>query len=332
LATAISKYYFYLRKENQSKKYATLKESLINVVNQKQALNDTILKRCNESMTTLLTVINEMDEEVKSPNWQDIRQTIITKVVLPNARKLSDSKKWFKRYMATQCFNLGKEEGDDSYISQLIKDKVLLVSLNAAEVAVKNPSDELIQSIISTYSQARKIQNATFAKILSNSESNMTPLILNRIIKAEDPYERVFCYRVLSDLPPQKEISPFASSDVHDPNMNLQIATMHYLAHNNAENIENILIENLDNDKWQVRAAAVKLLGQLKSTKSINLISTKLKDSEWWVRINAAQALAELGNKGLAVLKSFDKDSDFFASETAAHVLSSINIKSEKNE
>ena len=85
--------------------------------------------------------------------------------------------------------------------------------------------------------------------------------------------------------------------------------------------------EYLDDEQWQVRAAAAKSLGMIKDYSALQALGKKLSDKEWWVRIRAAEALGELGDEGAQILKDQSMEKDKYAYEAASQVLLSDKFK-----
>ncbi len=82
-----------------------------------------------------------------------------------------------------------------------------------------------------------------------------------------------------------------------------------------------IIMSSLRDEDWRVRAAAAKN-AEVCSDEIIGALEAVLQDKNYYVRINAAQALTKLGDKGMAVLKRLTTSDDNFARDTAHYVLS----------
>ena len=76
----------------------------------------------------------------------------------------------------------------------------------------------------------------------------------------------------------------------------------------------------LDED-WRVRAVAAKN-AEVCSDEIVGALEPALKDKNYFVRINAAQALSKLGEKGAAVLRRLTTSDDNFARDMAHYMLS----------
>lgn len=64
-----------------------------------------------------------------------------------------------------------------------------------------------------------------------------------------------------------------------------------------------VVQEALSDLRWQIRAVAARAAGQIGLEQCINGLNFLLDDRNWWVRFRAAEALWRLGGNGIAVLK-----------------------------
>jgi HEAT repeat protein len=82
-----------------------------------------------------------------------------------------------------------------------------------------------------------------------------------------------------------------------------------------------IIISALRDEDWRVRAVAAKN-AEVCSEMVVDALASVLKDRNYYVRINAAQALSMLGERGLAVLTRYTSSDDHFARDMAHYMLS----------
>lgn len=82
------------------------------------------------------------------------------------------------------------------------------------------------------------------------------------------------------------------------------------------------LVAALDpSERWPVRAQAAKSLGALGAAEALAPLEACLSDRAWWVRANAARALRELGEPGLAALRRAVDHEDRYAADRAREQL-----------
>ena len=82
-----------------------------------------------------------------------------------------------------------------------------------------------------------------------------------------------------------------------------------------------IIVSALLDEDWRVRAVAAKN-AEVCSDKIIEALESVLRDKNYFVRINAAQALLKSGEKGMAVLTRLTTSDDNFARDMAHYMLS----------
>lgn len=91
------------------------------------------------------------------------------------------------------------------------------------------------------------------------------------------------------------------------------------------EELEQILTK-LHDKEWEVRAVAAKALGQLQQDYAIPALARSLSDEAWWVRHNAAHALAVFGRRGAEELKAQKLNPDRFARDIAQQVIEELHL------
>jgi hypothetical protein len=323
IAYFLRAYYAY-KKRLQNKKRAEIEELLVKMSAQPSLVfSDKAIKLLQDYVPIDLELIPKLDQRQDLLYWENIKNQLVHKVLTPRAQKMASSKHWLDRYYAVMSFQYDLDIRNQPYLLPLIKDKIFLVSINAAKVALHAPNKESINTIIDTYAKGRKMQQATFSEILAKNETNsdIVPLVCDRLEHEKDPYVKTFCYRLLERLPDNKELSRAYQEDVKSDNRDLKIAALEYLSYYPSQETMPLIRQALNDPSWEVRTVAAKLLGKLQDTQSIPEIAELLNDQEWWVRGNAANALYNMGEEGIEVLKAQSSDTDPLAYETSQYVL-----------
>jgi HEAT repeat protein len=88
-----------------------------------------------------------------------------------------------------------------------------------------------------------------------------------------------------------------------------------------SELVADALILALHDDHPPVRMQAAKSLGLLRCTRAVQELQHAMSDRSWWVRNNAAAALAQCGDAGLAALEHVARGPDRFAGQRAREQL-----------
>jgi HEAT repeat protein len=71
---------------------------------------------------------------------------------------------------------------------------------------------------------------------------------------------------------------------------------------------------------------AAKALGKLGRSEAVSPLTDSLKDREWWVRINAAEGLRSMGDRGIAALVGAIDTEDRYARHAAVATLEGAGV------
>ena len=82
-----------------------------------------------------------------------------------------------------------------------------------------------------------------------------------------------------------------------------------------------VCLAAMDDPEWPVRALAASSLGRLRDARAIPRLARALGDPAYWVRHHAAEAMAELGEPGAAVLRGALDDINPFVRDMASQTL-----------
>lgn len=268
------------------------------------------------------------------PLSHDFHREFSQSILIPKARQLSQSHRWVNQRIAVACYQYaGNEIQDEDILIKLVQSKVLIVCISAGRIIFQNPTQRTMQSLISILSNSRKLYQDLFLQILPTVEginkATLTAYFVDRLEKDHNVYVRCLCYRIAKKLDPVESLLKQIQTDILSKNLELAIGALNYLSCiPNKKSIH--LIENATHDaRFEVRAVAVTLLGECKALSAIPTLESKLRDSAWWVRINAANALMTLGVKGIVVLRRQKPEVDKFAYETSQKVLLTLGDSNE---
>ena len=295
---------------------------LMACIEKKSDFNQTLFRRYQQYTALIIAIIHQLDPVIKTAAWADIRREIVDHIVLPKARVLATSRSWSKRYLACQAFGLGLENQDENTIKMLINDAIPLVAIHAATLATQLHSQTLLDDVIDAFAKNRRVQQALYTQILAHADVTLVPLIKNRLLREKNPYIRAFCYRTLTSLPDVKDEVNTVKDDLNSINIDLKLAALDYLHRHDPHSARDTCLNFLTNSPWEVRAKSAKLLGEMGSPSVATELEKCLHDEEWWVRINAAEALSHLGEEGILILKKQDPKVDRYAYDVAEQVLS----------
>lgn len=308
------------------KKRQLLKTILDIHLNEQQPLTPKAAGVLKKSLPLTIEILNTWNraDNYEQQRIHAVSLQLLNAVLLPAARAYTLSRNWFKRFLAAQSYSFGFEDQDEVMLLRLLEDPTMLVSINAAMVGTKSGSEALVNAMLTFFSKVRRLQQSVFADIVARSNREIAPIIVRRLETEPDIWARIFCYRLLAKLP-ACTLSPPVQIDFETDNTDLKIAVLHFIKHHPEDDNSVIVYKACESPQWEVRASGAQIAGFIPGEKSLYWLARLITDSNWWVRINAARALAGLGKPGIAVLKSQSPENDRFAFETAETILKTLD-------
>ena len=250
-------------------------------------------------------------------------------MILPNARRYARSRVWTWRYLACQSFELTLKTEDQKIIRELVQDPVLIISIHAALIALNYDSQSLVDQVIDVFANNRHIQQSLYAQLVTHPHPNFPKRVFERLNLEQDAYIKAFCYRLLTASTQGFKQSHQALLDAKAPLLELRIAALTYLATKEPDGAQDLLLSNLNDEHWEVRAISVKLLGTIGKPNNISALESGLNDPAWWVRLSTAEALLKLGPKGQAILDEQSNKKDKFSYDTAQSAIKKVRSADE---
>jgi hypothetical protein len=209
----------------------------------------------------------------------------------------------------------------------LLHDAEPLVALNAAVTIFQSPTQDLIDMIIDIFSQSRRSQYELLNMMTSHAALEVVDFIQHRLTQEKDSYKRVFCYRLLRQLPKVEMVMPFVELDLNSHHIDLSLAAISYISYIELKDFKQLLIHGLNSPYWEVRARCAKVVGYTKDKKLIPYLEPLLRDDVWWVRFRAAESLSFMGKTGMDVLRAQNININKFAFEIAQQQIESYQLK-----
>ncbi|MCX7117746.1 MAG: HEAT repeat domain-containing protein [Legionellales bacterium] len=318
------KTYVYYHEAYLKKIGLRLHDYLIDCVLHEKDFDLKIMMQYKRYIILFITVLSALDKILKTDEWVRIRHQIMDFIVHPRIRKFATSRVWRKRLFACVVYESSYVSSDEHVIKALINDKIPLVAIHAVMVALQNPTQALMDTTIDVFSNSRRVQQALYTQVISHARVEVIPLIEDRLMREHNPYVKSFCYRILTAMPYVLIPVQTADDDLISANIDLELSVMAFWF----KHFPAIFLKRchgfLHDPRWEIRARAVKLLGEFGDSSYAEDLGESLKDESWWVRINAATALGALGRAGSVVLRRQNPRVDQFAYDVATQVLSTL--------
>ena len=211
-------------------------------------------------------VFNRLEKQAKFSSNQ-IVQNIMISLFLPSINKDIASNYWPSRnnvalnYQLKSKYFKNMSSTEELFLIQLVADPVPLVSINAAIAICYSPTQKTMDSLIDIFSQQRRAQYDLLTEVLNASALKVIPLITQRLNHEKNIYMRVFCYRMLRQLPKIDIDLANLESDINSKNIDLSLAALSYISYAQTHDYKDHLIKGLHSDFWEVRARVAKLIG-----------------------------------------------------------------------
>lgn len=137
------------------------------------------------------------------------------------------------------------------------------------------------------------------------SENGATLAVL---MEDPDPAVVVLAVDAVARVP-----SPFAMQRIallakNHPSVDVRATAIRSIGLVADKSYESSVIDALSDSAWQVKGQAAIAVGRLRITDAIPHLSEMVRDTNWWVQLRSAQALARLGDNGLRVLEELRGD------------------------
>jgi HEAT repeats len=260
-------------------------------------------------------------------------EKIVSNLFLPFLKQDAFESIWTQRNRAAKVLQLKNKyfkslsPQEEKILIKLLNDDVPLVAVNAAEAIFFAPTQQMLDQFIDVFSNYRRSQYDLLGGILKQAAFSLIPMILHRLSQEKNANIRVFCYRMLRELPKLEVSVPFISKDLDSENIDLNLASLSYVTYLKKNNYKEHLIKALNSPFWEVRARAAKLIGYTKDEDLVKFLEPFLKDKVWWVRFRAAEALSHLGHLGLSALKAQKLNIDQFAFEISKQQIELFQLR-----
>lgn len=317
----ILKIYMHFQNKDTDQVYEQINQLLVDAMSKSRELTAKEIKFLLRNITETVRSYEYIKTSyyVEMYPFVDVEKQLIQEVFKKTIRSLATSWKTYNRYFAAKILNFYYTPENDALVEKLIKDKTSIVSVNAAQVGFKYLSDNLIYRAIDYFATYRRLRQTVLSGLLSPYLAQSEGVVVQKIQLDKKPYTKAFCYRLLLNTPATLDIADCVKKDLQSKVIELRVSALNYAGHNRYA--QHLVLPYLEDEFWQVRAAAAKIMGVLQEKAALPGLTKLLGDPEWWVRVRSAEALNEIKPEGVAILKEQSPEKDKYAYEVATQVL-----------
>ena len=236
--------------------------------------------------------------------------------LLERARASCASRRWWKRLRGARAHTL--LGGGEDAMPPLLTDPVPEVRAQAAEWAAEHPGELVIRRLLDLLDDDEQIARFTVEDSLIRLGGAVSPALATYLMS--DRPGIVPALRVARFGPDPRYLpGALRASRSTDTVAREQGALL--LGAIGGQDVAARLLEMTADDQYQVRAAAVKALGQMGHWPAASTIARCLRDQAWDVRRASGLALRALGAPGTLFLRKALDSEDRFAADMARYVL-----------
>ena len=214
-------------------------------------------------------------------------------------------------------------------LRRLLSDEVLSVRFAAAEALARLGCRECVVEILRSIDVRGEVSQRRAAEvilILGPAASGQILSILGD--QGVSANTLAIAIRVVGSLRLREAVGPLLTLLSH-PDPNIRLNAVRALASIGDSSAMGSIASLANDDSWEVRSAVMQGLGRLGLNAPVPVLLRGLSDGEWWVRFNAARALHELGEPGIAALtEASELLTDPFGRDISLQVLQQHGIVS----
>jgi len=244
-------------------------------------------------------------------------------LVQQEIRRLSHSWNRFKRQRAaTYLPYIANRQAIIPPLLHALEDKVFMVRFSAALSLAKIKAIEAVIPILEHLSAPALWPAERTVEIIHEIGGDAVPTLLHYLAQpvAKDGCKG-FAISALGLLRARQAIPLILIHLSDNPDKEIRIQSAKALGNIGGPEAVAPLCASMHDSEWEVRALSATSLGLLKADRAVSALAGALGDPFWWVRYNSADALAELGQKGVAALENALTHEDRFAAEVSRLVL-----------
>lgn len=268
----------------------------------------------------LLSTSESFDYRFNGESWKKLKKNISENYLLPVARKKFNSFSWVKRNFAARCFALNPLKEDEGILLKLINDPVFLVRSVAAIALARLEHRKGIIDIIRQMSLEKGYAHYFYRDLLLGCSDKVFMWIKEIAEEDQNPLIHLACLELLSNKF-IGTIPNYLRADSDSKDANTRLAAVKIIARNPQKDSEDLLIKSLNDPDPEIRKEAITGLQYFPSKETFTELENALKDSVWIVRLQAAQILKKMGQKGIDILKNQDQSIDKNAYDAAQTIL-----------
>ncbi|RKX97281.1 MAG: hypothetical protein DRP54_09260 [Spirochaetes bacterium] len=274
-----------------------------------------------EALTTAIS-------QIKGSKWEKLKQAShelsITTELEASTNRLAAS----RRIHACHLLGLLVTERSVEVLIKRLHDRRAEV-VSASIIAIGEIGNlEGLKYLLKIYKAASATHAWLIASVISRFPTRDIYSEIEKLLSGGTlpPDKAILLIKVLASFHLDESLNLLINLYKNSPNIDVRIAALSALGKINDLTSVKLIFEALHNERWEIRAIACNLIGEMGLKGASYRLLPLLQDKNWWVRRNAAYALVNLGKIGIHTLLNFLETSDRYARDIIAHALEESGI------
>lgn len=318
IAIFLIKYYSDRKKRMEQERKDILSQHIMEALQNKK---EPTLPKEQLKFKSLIETLENFDRRFSGSEWEEVKDKIIDWYLLDNAHAAVESSSWVMRQLAARCFLLSPKKATKEELSNLLDDQKFLVRVVAANAIVKSPNRELVENVVKKMATETSLSRFSYRDALINADGEKFQWIEEMAEKEKDPNIAALCLDILSTRTTHN-LFPLAKNNIYSKDKQCKLESIKILKNLPSKETSDLLMHSLTDNDWEIRAEGVKALAEQHATGTAHQIYNLLSDNVWFVRLQAALALKKFDQHGMMMLSSINQISNPKAYEIAQYVLS----------
>jgi len=128
------------------------------------------------------------------------------------------------------------------------------------------------------------------------------------LIDDKDPAVAVLAIDALARMPSPAALRRLAHIVAMHPNVDVRATAVRTIGLMNDRAFDGAVLGALADPAWEVKGQAAIAAGRMRVMDALPILEGLARDSNWWLQLRSTQALARLGERGVAILESLRAD------------------------
>lgn len=258
-------------------------------------------------------------QTIPAPQREELAEALRGEPWIAQAVAQRHSRFWWRRLEAARALSLVATARDRAAVASLLTDPHPAVQIAAISALPRVADPVLVGSVLDRLFRFPKVVRQYLTQVMRQSRAAIGPALALRIRDGQELAE-LASWIELADAIDDHEAIRTAMSRADHPAEAVRRTIARALRRYPGPDAQRVLFDLLRDRVPSVRAAAARTLGELGHVTSVPALAPALADPVWVVRLRAAISLAQLGERGRAVLRGAREADDRFARDMAAMV------------